>query len=446
MGEDQNIEYKQAWRDEYLKWICGFANAQGGKIFIGIDDDGKVTGVEDYKKLMDEIPNKTVNHLGLVVDVNLRRKSRKHYLEIDVPVSSVPISYHGAYHYRTGSTKQELRGTSLQEFLLKKIGRTWDDLTVSGKATLADLDEKAISYFLQLALKSGRIPMNADRYNTLELLENLELVNDGGELRNATLLLFGKRPMKYFLSCYFKIGRFGESNADLRFQDTVEGNIFEMVDKVMERLKEKYLVSPISYNGLHRIETLEYPEVGLREALLNAIVHKDYTDNSTIQLSVYDDKLILWNPGILPFDITIDELKKKHPSRPRNRYIADIFFRAGYIESWGRGIEKMIEAFKQAGLPEPIFEELAGGLQVTLLKDIYTEEYLRKLDLSDRQIKAIIYTKEHKKISNKVYQQLFNVSRNTASNDLQQLVKAKLLISNEQKGAGAFYIIRGIAQ
>ncbi len=123
MPEQQNIEYKQSWRDEYLKWICGFANAQGGKIFIGIDDRGNLTGVDDYKKLMDDIPNKAVNHLGLVVDVNLRKKEKKHYIEISVPVSTVPISYHGAYHYRSGSTKQELRGIALQNLLLKKIGK-----------------------------------------------------------------------------------------------------------------------------------------------------------------------------------------------------------------------------------------------------------------------------------------------------------------------------------
>lgn len=104
MAENQNIEYKLTWRDEYLKWICGFANAQGGKVFIGIDDKGKITGVEDYKKLMDEIPNKAVNHLGLVVDANLHKKGNKHYIEIDVPANTVPISYHGIYHYRSGST------------------------------------------------------------------------------------------------------------------------------------------------------------------------------------------------------------------------------------------------------------------------------------------------------------------------------------------------------
>ena len=90
MTESQNIEHKESWRDEYLKWISGYANAQGGKIFIGIDDSSEVVWVDDYKKLMDDIPNKTVNHLGLMVDVNLHEKENKHYVEIDVPVSTVP--------------------------------------------------------------------------------------------------------------------------------------------------------------------------------------------------------------------------------------------------------------------------------------------------------------------------------------------------------------------
>ena len=120
----------------------------------------------------------------------------------------------------------------------------------------------------------------------------------------------------------------------------MEGNIFEMVDKVIQLLKDRYLLSPITYKGIQRIEKLEYPEAALREAVLNAIVHKDYTD-TTIQLSVYDDKLILWNPGKLPVDIPLERLTQKHPSRPRNKHIAEAFFRAGYIESWERGIEKI---------------------------------------------------------------------------------------------------------
>src|SRR5260221_8558773 len=141
MTETQNIEYKQQWRDEYLKWICGFANAQGGKMFIGLADNGEIVGIDDYQKLMEDIPNKAVNHLGLMIDVNHHKKENKHYLEIDVPVSSVPISYHGIYHYRSGATKQELKGVSLQNWLLKKVGKHWEDLPAPS-ATLADLDEE----------------------------------------------------------------------------------------------------------------------------------------------------------------------------------------------------------------------------------------------------------------------------------------------------------------
>lgn len=150
MSERHNIEYKISWRDEYLKWICGFANAKGGKIFIGIDDRGYIKGIDNYKRLMDDIPNKSINYLGLVVDVNLHEDNNAYYIEIDVPVSSVPISYHGAYYYRSGSTKQELKGSSLQEFLLKKIGKSWDDL--STLANIADIDNKAISCFIKICI------------------------------------------------------------------------------------------------------------------------------------------------------------------------------------------------------------------------------------------------------------------------------------------------------
>jgi len=440
MSESQNVEYKVSWRDEYLKWICGFANAIGGKIFIGLDDKGNVVGVDNYKKLMDDIPNKSVNHLGLVIDVNLYQQSDKYYIEIDVPVSSMPISYHGAYHYRSGSTKQELKGPALHEFLLKKIGKTWDDI-VFDSSNIGEIEDSAVASFLRAAIKSGRIYPDADKDGTVALLENLELITPEGKLKAAAVLLFGKKPMKYFISSYFKIGKFGISDSDLRFQDTIEGNIFEMVDRVMRLLKERYLVSAISYDGIQRVEKLEYPEAALREAILNAIVHKDYTD-STIQLSVYDDKLILWNPGKLPDDLPIEKLKEKHASRPRNKHIAEVFFRAGYIESWGRGIDKILTACREEGLPEPIFEEAWGGVQVTFLKDIYTEGYLSKLNLHDRQIKAVLQVKKLGKISNRKYQELFNVSRNTASRDLAELVEKKILQSSGDKGAGAFYSIK----
>lgn len=439
MSEQQNIEYKQSWRDEYLKWVCGFANAQGGCIYIGIDDKGEVFGVDDYKRLMDDLPNKIVNHLGLVVDVNLHKKDGKHYIEIIVPVSTVPISYHGIYHYRSGSTKQELKGIALQDFLYKKIGKTWDDTIVEG-TTLQDIDESAIASFLKASIRSGRIYQNANRDDLLTLLQNLDLITPEGKLKAATVLLFGKKPQRYFIHSYFKIGKFGASDDDLKFQDTVEGNIFEMVDKVIQLLKDRYLISPITYEGIQRIEKLEYPEAALREAVLNAIVHKDYND-TTIQLSVYDDKLMLWNPGKLPVDIPLEKLTLKHPSRPRNKHIAETFFRAGYIESWGRGIEKILSAFQDVGLPEPVFEESWGGVMVTFLKDIYTEEYLQNLNLSERQTKALLYIKKQGELTNANYQVINEISKPVATRDLADLVNRGLIVKVGSTGKGTKYIL-----
>jgi ATP-dependent DNA helicase RecG len=326
MTETQNIEYKTAWRDEYLKWISGFANANGGKIYIGIDDNGIVVGIADIHKLMEDIPNKIVNYLGIVADVNLLKTDDKKYLEIIVSPSSVPVSYKGIYHYRTGSTKQELKGNALHQFLLKRLGRTWDDLPCEN-ATIQDIDPDAIRYFFNKASISKRLAENIGNDDLKTTLENLDLVTNDHKLKNAALLLFGQRPSRFFPSVSFKIGRFINGDDDLLFQDVVEGNILQMADKVIDILKSKYLISPIHYDGLQRIEKLEIPEDALREAIFNAIIHKDYT-GAPVQLSVYNDKIILWNEGRLPDDFTIETLLEKHPSRPANKNIADIFFKA----------------------------------------------------------------------------------------------------------------------
>ena len=130
MQESQNIEWKINWKDEYLKWICGFANANGGKIFIGKNDKGEIAGLKSSKKLLEDIPNKVRDILGILVDVNLHQTGKGDFLEIIVEPQPFPVNYKGQYHYRSGSTKQELKGAALDKFLLENKGKTWDGVPV----------------------------------------------------------------------------------------------------------------------------------------------------------------------------------------------------------------------------------------------------------------------------------------------------------------------------
>src|ERR1044072_8400119 len=439
MTEHQNIEYKQSWRDEYLKWICGFANAQGGRIFIEVDDNGFINGLDNCKKLMDDIPNKAVNHLGLVVDVNMHEKSGKHFIEIIVPTSTVPIAYHGVYHYRSGSTKQELKGIALQNLLLKKVGKKWEDLPVEG-ATIADLNESTLQSFISKAIKKGSIPPDIKNGATEMLLKNLDLVTEQGQLTHAAILLFGKRPARVSVTASFKIGKFGKSSHDLLFHDIIETNIFDMPDKVMELLTTKYLIRKVSYEGLERMEHLEYPEPALREAVLNAIIHKDYSSTYTF-LRVYDDRLHLWNPGTLPEELNPEKLKKEHSSYPRNRNIANVFFKAGYIESWGRDTNKIINSCVNAGLTEPSIEEAQGGFRITFLGNSYTENYLKSLQLNDRQVKAVLHVRKNGEITNSEYQKINNIGRSVTAEELQQITDMQLFVKIGNTGRSTKYIL-----
>ncbi|SEA19594.1 ATP-dependent DNA helicase RecG [Porphyromonadaceae bacterium KH3R12] len=434
MPEKQNIEYKSSWHDDYLKWICGFANAQGGQIYIGKDDVGNVVDVEDYKKLMDEIPNKIKNNMGITAEVNLLQENGKHYIEIVVQPYSVPISLRGRYYYRSGSVKQELTGASLNEFLLKRSGLTWDEVT-EPRATFDDIDEKAFKAYLVMAKEKDRLP-DVEGLTMEEIFDKLRLTKNG-ELTRAAIILFGKDPRRFSTNAFVKIGRF-KGDADLRFQDVEEGNLIVLLKNVLERLDHKYLTRSIEFKGMLRLEHSEYPIPALREMLLNALIHRKYM-GSFIQIRVYDDKITIWNDGTLPEEITLESLKHVHSSHPRNPLIADVCFKGGLIDSWGRGTVRIIETCKEAGLPEPELTERDGGFLVALFKDNLTEEQLVKLGLNARQIKAVQYVKEKGKITNKEYQEINDISNRTATNELKELVEKFGLMRMSGAGAGTFY-------
>ncbi len=422
MPEQQNIEYKSSWRDEYLKWICGFANANGGTIFIGKDDNGKVIGLKDSKKLLEDIPNKVRDVLGIIVDINLHETKDGKYLEIITESYPNAISYKGQYHYRSGSTKQELKGNSLNEFLLKKSGNTWDNV-IEARATFDDIDETAVAKFLVMAKEKGRLP-ETDGQNIELLFENLRLTEDG-KLKRAAIILFGKDPGKFYSSIYVRIGRF-KNELDLIFQESEEDNLINLYQNVLNQINHKFIIKNITFEGMHRIETPEYPIEAMREAILNALVHRNYMGSHT-QIRIYDDKISFWNEGNLPSPLTVESLKLPHSSRPRNVLIADVCFKGGLIDAWGRGTIKIIDACLRAELPEPEIIERDGGILVTLYKNNMTTEKLEKLGLNNRQIDVLIYLKDKKEITSSEYMKKYKTSERTARNDLNDLIQRKLI-------------------
>ena len=416
----------------------GFANANGGTIFIGKDDKGNTVGVAEAKKLLEDIPNKVRDVLGILVDVNLQETTEGDYLEIVVEPYPNPVNYKGQYHYRSGATKQELKGVALDKFLLQKQGKRWDSVTIP-KVTIADLKQETLAFFRERGIRSKRLPDTISQDDLEQLLENLNLIEEGN-LKRAAILHFHPNPEKFITGAYVKIGYF-QREADLVFQDEVHGNLIEQVEKTIELLFTKYIKAIISYEGIHRVETYEYPKEAVREALLNAIAHKDYAGLTPIQIRVYRDKLMIWNEGTLPENWTLEKLLQSHSSRPYNPDIANTFFRCGYVESWGRGVRIMAELCEAQGLPQP-FYNIDGSDFWIEFRDLFNEQGLIERGLNERQIKALFFIKEKGEITKKEYQELNNISVRTAVYELKELVEKYKFLRMVGASVNTSYVLK----
>lgn len=438
--EGETLEFKRQWTDKGLEDLAAFANTRGGSLLIGIQEDGEIVGARVDDQEMQRIANLITAHLGITPSIQVVEMQGRPVIEIRVNAGRRLLSYGGRYLRRVGTTNRDFPPDELARHLLERAGRTWDGL--SSDWTPEKIDPEALAQFARLA--RPKLP-HLDPADPEQTLQNLDLLVEG-RLRNAAVLLFGKRPQQLFPQAQVRVGLFRGS--EILDSHDYTGTLWEQLEGAMKRfqdvLKVRFdiQVEEPSLKGLQRREVWEYPLEALREAVINAVVHRDYAVPADIQIKIHEDRLEIWNAGELPPPLRPQDLRGPHHSVLRNPRIAQAFYFAGLIERWGTGTIRILQLCRGQGLPEPEFANHQGGFFVAFAKDPYTPERLRALGLNERQTRAVLYVKAHGKITNKEYQTLSGVSKPTATRDLEGLVRIGVLEKRGTTGRGAHYLLR----
>jgi ATP-dependent DNA helicase RecG len=332
---------------------------------------------------------------------------------------------------------------SLVEYL-ERIGKLRTlpfDASSCPRAAMKDVLQKKVKWFLETAKRERNYALSA-KTSRKKTLAHLNLLDDG-QPTHAAILLFSENPQRVLPTSEVKCLHFHgtEVRKPIPSYQVYKGSVFELVDQavdfVMSKLarsvgtREHSTQAPVEY---------ELPRQAVTEAVVNAVAHRDYSNNASVQVMLFADRLEVWNPGELPSGLTPERLRAPHASIPRNPLIAEPLYLVHYIEKAGTGTLDMIALCREKGLPEPEFEQRAGQFVVTLWRDWLTDEILAGLDLNKRQVKAIQFLKSEESLSSADFQHLTGASRQTATRDLDDLVQ-KAVFVRQGKGRGTRYVI-----
>ncbi|HBG48806.1 MAG TPA: transcriptional regulator [Cyanobacteria bacterium UBA9971] len=435
-NESQNTEYKEKFTDGVFKTLSAFANTNGGVVFVGIADNKEIIGIEYSPEEIKKITEQIVNKLGVHPSIEYFETEGNNILKIEVKKSSMPVSYNGKYYDRVGNTTREMQGEKLKAFFIK--GTNWDAL--AGDYSIEEIDETTVKRFTRMAVNSGRLKAFDTTDSVSQVLERLKLIVDG-KITNAAIILFGKDPQKHFINALTRVGRF-KTESTIIGDRRIEGNLFKQIDEAEESIKNFINVRYEIKGKLQREDIWDYPLEAIREALLNALIHRDYFKcNVQTQIKVFDDYIWYFNIGGLADGITMEQLKTAHPSVTRNPLILHVLYLAGFVEEYGSGIQRMINAFKDASLPEPEFKEEFGGFVVYFRKSTPTGQQVTKIELSERQNQVIQYIKDKGSITNKELQEISSISKLIASRELSKLVKKGIIKKIGTTGKGTKYVL-----
>jgi ATP-dependent DNA helicase RecG len=363
--ESERVECKQSlgeWK-EIVETCAAFATAQGGTIYVGVASDGTPSGIQIGKGTLEDLANK----IKLNTDppqypaIEMTETETSKLLAIRIEESPIkPVWAFGRPVKRVGRTNQFLKRDEAHRLMTATTGRTWDALPCEG-FTEKDIDRKAVRDYLRRTGMKLSTPLD-------DLLKNLGMPQTSFGFCNAAVLLFGKRPQSFLIETEVKCGRF-EGTGSVNFLDerTLEDHILSQLEETLAFVRRNTRQA-IRITGKPEREIVpEYPDDAVREAITNALCHRDYATVGTVQVRIFDDRLEVWNPGLLPPDLSIEDLYRQHASYPRNPRLAHALYRARLIEHWGTGTLRIIRACEGFNIRVE-FSIQAGSFVARLLK------------------------------------------------------------------------------
>lgn len=438
--EDERCEFKREWTKRALEDLAAFANSGGGELWVGLEDDGTVVGWSPEEGELLAVTQRITDLLGLRPRTSWVTLADREVWRVQVAAHPAPVSLQGRYLTRVGSTNREMSGEQLAAKFVARAGVRWDSLL--SDVPVSAVADDAYERFLRSA--SERLPASSAGSPRELLLENLNLARQG-RLTNAGVLLFSGNSQSLFASATLRVGKFEDGVVT----DTVDlaGTLFEQFDEAVDAMRKHVRrrydvgVQDLTAKEMERRDIWAFPVAALREALANALVHRDYSVSGHIEVRFSDEFVQFRSPGLLPEDITPERLlEADHPSRPRNPVIAQAFFYAGLIEKWGTGTTLMLKACAEAGLPEPQFIERSGYFEVRLEADLFAAERLEALGLTEPQVRILLEAKEAGRVTNQRVRALLDVSARTATRMLGEL-EAKGLLCRKGKTKDAHFVL-----
>jgi ATP-dependent DNA helicase RecG len=424
LAESERLELKAGRVEPEVigRNVCAFANAQGGTILVGVAEDGRVVGVPERDQFMEKVRHLITTHLSPQLSVSIVPLdiTGKDLVAIDVPQgANRPYTWSRTIYVRAGEEVRAADRNAIIAMLSKPSFVLWERYGAIG------VDENHIDAAeLKRAWEDVRdhhlSSLGGEKWpGVFEALQRFNLV-DGGQICNGGLVLFGKAPAVRLPQTRVRAVAYrDERGNDLIDNRVYEGHAFYLADAMMQFLKNHVPIqSQIPRDQVQRQEEPALPFVALREAVLNAVQHRDYESfDGGISLIVRPTSVELWNSGSLPTGMTVDDLKSSHHSRPHNPGIAHVFFLRGFVERIGSGSIRMVEECRRAGLPDPQWREDSGGVSVTFRRGLVSS------DLNERQRTLVQALQPHETINSAEYREKFEVSERQARSDLSGMVE-----------------------